>query len=120
LLSSVVYIFVIVVWKEMDGYPGAGFGIGEGMMVILHLEAAGGSYGLELMVFQVGLRAAGCGKRVEELVLGVIHLIGAEDGAKAAFVKGAVVGYQRQAFNKGLNLRPHIGEHWGIVGVSTT
>jgi len=64
------------------------------MVVILHAEAAGGGHGLELMVFQVGLQAAGCCKRVEELVLGIIHLIGAEDGAKAAFVKGAVVGYK--------------------------
>ena len=83
------------------------------------MEAAGGSYGLELMVFQVGLQAAGCGKSVEELVLGIIHLIGAEDGAKAAFVKGAVMGYQREAFDQRLNLCPHIGENWGIVGVST-
>ena len=79
-------------------YPGAGFGIGEGVVVVLHAEAAGGGDGLELVVGQTGELAAGDTKGVEELIVGIVHPIDAEDGLEAALVEGSVVGHKGQTF----------------------
>ena len=105
--------------QQFSGYPGASLGIGEGVVVILHIETACGGNGLELMVFQVGLQAAGCCKGVEELILGIIHLIGAEDCTKATLIKWSVMGNQGQSLNQGFYPCPHVWENGSLLGILT-
>ena len=62
-------------------YPGAGLGIGKGMVVILEVITQGGSHGVELMVGQVAELVARGAQGVEEDVVRVVHLVGAKSGA---------------------------------------
>ena len=80
--------------QYLPGYPGAGFGIGEGVVVVLHAEAAGLGDGLELVVGQAGELAARGAKGVVEIIVGIVHPIHAKDGLEAAFVEGLVMRYK--------------------------
>ena len=44
--------------QNLSCYPGASFGVGESVMMVLHTEAAGLGDGLELVVRQTGELAA--------------------------------------------------------------
>ena len=101
----------------LPGYPSAGLGVGEGVVVVLEVEAAGGGDGVELVVPEVGELASRGTQGVEEDVARVVHLVGSEDGAQASLVEGAVVSHQWQPFNHWLNQRPHIGEDGCVVGI---
>ena len=97
---------------------GAGLGIGQGVMVALQVIAAGGRDGLELVVGQrVTEVAPGDSKRIEEPVVGIIHLIDAKRSPEAAFVEAGVVRHQRQALDYRINFLPHIRKNRGVVGV---
>ena len=61
-------------YVECDG--GAGFSIGQGMMVKGKVVAAGCSYGVKLVVGQrLAELSAGCYQCVIEQIVGVVHLI---------------------------------------------
>ena len=50
---------------------------------------------MELVVLQIAEGSSrGC-QRVEELIIGVIHLIDTEYGFQTAFIKRSVVGHKR-------------------------
>ena len=108
---------VLCILKYFPCYPGAGFGIGEGVVVVLHAEAASSCNGLELMIRQVSELATGGAKGVVELIVGIVHPIDAEDGLEAAFVEGLVVCHKGQALDERLYLCPHVGEDGGVVCV---
>ena len=55
-----------------------------------------------------------------KFVVGIIHLIDAECGFKATLIKCFVVSNQRQLFDEWLDLLPHFGKYWGIIGVGDT
>ena len=87
-------------------------------MVILQQVSAGCSYSLKLVVFQPWHFPARDAEGVVEFVVGVIHLIDAEDCFQAAFVEGTVVGYEGQSFNQRPDLSPDLGEQWCSVSVT--
>lgn len=101
------------------------------MVVVFEGETAGGGYGLELMVHEMGKFAAGGAEGVVELVVGVVHLIGAEDRFQAGFVEPFVVGDERKEgpsgsggflvgeAEQGLYLCPYLREDRGFLGVLT-
>jgi hypothetical protein len=72
---------------------------------------------MQLMVRQIGHSPAGGPASVIKKIVGIIHLIDAEDGLQASFVKGTVVGYQGEAFYQGLYLLPYLGKDGGFLGV---
>ena len=87
-------------------------------MVVLHAEAAGLGDGLQLVVRQGRELATGDTKCVEELIVGIVHPIDAEDGFEAALVEGPVVGHKGQTLYQRLYLCPDFGEDGGIFCVS--
>ena len=96
----------------------AGFGVGEGVVMVRKVEAAGGGDRLKLVVGERAAEVApGGGQSVEELVIWIVHLIDLEGGFEAAFVEAAIVGYQRKSFNQRGDLFPDIRKYWSIPGV---
>ncbi len=96
----------------------AGFGVGERVVMVSQIEAAGGGDCLKLVVGESAAEVApGGGKSVEELVVRVVHLIDLEGGFEAAFVEAAIVGYQRKSFNQRRYLFPDIRKYRSIPGV---
>ena len=82
----------------------AGFGVGEGVVMVLKIEAAGGGDSLKLVVGESAAEVAPRGgKSIEELVVRVIHLVDPEDGLEATFVEAAVVCDQWEALHKRFN-----------------
>ena len=111
---------------QCDG--GAGFGIGEGVVVIEEGVTAGGSHSVELVVGKALAEVpAGGGKCVQEAIAGIVEAVGAEDGFKAAFVEAGVMGYERDVNRKTIRFKrgqdavfylvPYIREEWGIIGI---
>ena len=87
------------------------FGIGEGVVVMLQMIAAGRSNGVQLVVGEVLPKmVAGGVTGAVELVVGIVHLINIEYRPQAAFVKRAVVCHQRQTLDQRLDLLPHLRE----------
>jgi hypothetical protein len=72
---------------------------------------------LELVVRQGGELATGDTKGVEELIVGIVHPIDAEDGFEATLVEGPVVGHKGQTLYQRLYLCPDIREDGGIFCV---
>ena len=104
--------------QKLHRDPGAGFGVGEGVVVPGEIVAAGGGDGLELVVGQAHPEvAAGSRQRVEERIFRIIHAIGPEHGAQASFVEAAVVRDERKPFDEGRDLLPHLREHRCVFGV---
>ena len=104
--------------QNLPSNPGTSFGIGQGVVVVELMVAAGLGHGVQLMVGQhlsevFARSAAGA----IELIVRVIHLIAAHYGLQATFVERAVVGYERQALNQWLYLVPNIRENGRVLGV---
>ena len=95
-----------------------GIRVGEGVVVVEEVEAAGGGDGFEPMVRKDAAEAAVRGReRVEEDIIGIVHPIGAEDRLQAAFVEPGVVRHERQTLDQRLNPLPYIREHRSILRV---
>ena len=101
------------------------------MVVVFKGESARSGYGLELMILEMRKLAAGGTECVVELVVGVVHLICAEDRFQAGFVEPFVVGDEREEglsgsgsflvgeAEQGLYLCPYLWEDRGFLGVFT-
>ena len=91
--------------------PCTRFCVRQGMVMVRHRTAAGGCYGVQLVVgetlAEVPVRGA---TGAVELVVGIVHLINIEYRPQAAFVKRAVVCHQWQTLNQRLDLLPHLRE----------
>ena len=98
-------------------YPGASLCVGEGVVVMLQVVAAGGGNGVELVVGQMGEAATGGDASAVELVVGVVHLVATEDGFQATLVEGFVVGHEGQTLDERFYLRPYFGEDGSLLGV---
>ena len=73
----------------------AGFGVGEGVVVVQEGVAAGGGDGVELVVGKAAAEvAARSCQGVKELIARIMETVGAEDGFEAAFIEAGVVGYK--------------------------
>ena len=105
----------------MNGDAGAGFGVGEGVVVVGEVVAAGGGDGLELVVGKAAAEvAAGGGQGGEELIVRAVHPAHAMDGLQAAFIETRVVRHEGQAFDHLHNLLPHLREYRRVLGVIGT
>ena len=107
------------------------------MVVSLEVIAAGGCYGVQLVVGEgMAELSARRGKRVIESVAGIVHLIYPEGCFQASFVETGIVGYEgnggylvadvicslhiREEYinNPFLQLLPNLREHGGIVRIA--
>ena len=102
----------------MDGDMGTRFCVGQCMMMMLKIIAAGGGDGLELMIGQMlAEMLARCGAGVVERVVRIVHLIDLMDGFEAAFVERTVVRHEWQAFDHWGNFLPDIRKHRRFICV---
>ena len=53
-----------------------------------------------------------------ELVVGIIHLVGSEDGFQTTLIKRLIVRYQRKSFNQGFYLLPYLREDGSILRIT--
>ena len=75
---------------------GTGLGVGQGVVVVPQVIAAGGGDGLKLMIGQpVAKMSARRSASVEEHIVRIVHLLDLMDGFEAAFVERAVVCHER-------------------------
>ena len=88
-------------------------------MVVFEVITAESGDGVQLVVLGLGESAAGGYTGAVEGVVGIVHLVTAEDGFQAAFVEGFVVGHQRQTLNEWLYLPPYLWEYWGFFSIVT-
>ena len=86
---------VIVARKEFHGNVGTGLGVGQRIVVGKRVKSAVSCNGLQLMVGQLLEQPPGCQARAVEVVIGIIHLVAAEDRLQATLVNRLVVGDQR-------------------------
>ena len=93
--------------EDLQGDGGAGFGIGEGVVVAVEVVAAGCSHYVELMVTQAAARRC---EGAVEFIVRIVHLISLEDGFQATFVEGTVMGYERKTFKAVGHLSPYVGK----------
>lgn len=105
--------------EDLEGDGCAGFGVGQGVVMLGEVEAAGGSYGVEFMVGETEGAAGGC-ECAEKRILRVWHLVGLEYGAEASLVKGTIVSYKRKVFDLMCDFGPHLREMWCGVGVAAS
>ena len=99
---------------------GTCLGIGEGIVVVEQVVTTISGHRLQLVVGQLLEQPPGRHAGTIEFIVGVIHLIAAEDGPQAALVKGLVVGHKGQALDEWFNLSPHVGKYGRIVGIAVT
>ena len=105
--------------KNLHRDGGAGFCVGQGVMVVAEVVAAGGGHRLQLMVGESAAEVpSGGAQGVVEDVVGVVHLIDAEHRFEAAFVEPGVVCNEGESFYQRGDLLPHIGEHRRVLGVA--
>ena len=97
--------------KYLSGYPGTGFSIGKGVVVVLKMIATIFGDGVELMVGQLGKGASRSNAGAVERIIGIVHLVAAEDSFQTAFVETLVVSHQREPFYQRFNLSPDIRKH---------
>ena len=100
---------------------GAGFGVGQGVVMILEVVAACCGDSLELMVWQpMAEMTPRGGAGVVERIVRIVHLVDLEDLFQTSFVEGTVVRHERQAFYHWLNLLPYIGKYRRIIRIFFT
>ena len=83
-------------------------------------EAASLGNSLELMVLQFRKHSARSPKRVEKLIVGIIHPIDVEHGFEAAFVEGPVVSHKGQTLYQRLYLCPDFRKQRSVIGILIT
>ena len=88
------------------------------MVMRLEVVAAARRHRLKLMVGQFPAEDPARGAtRTVKFVIGIIHLIRPENGAQAALVERTVVRHQRETFDAGCYLGPHLGKQRCACGI---
>ena len=104
--------------QEVEGDVGAGFGIGQGVVVPVEVEAAVGRDGGQSVVGEQAVQFALRGPHgAVERVVGVIQVVGPVGGDEAAAIEGGVVCHEWQVAHQWLELFPHFVESGSISGV---
>ena len=85
-----------IISEEIQGYCGTGFGIGQGVMMVLEIVTTGGSNRVKLVIGQrmAELSAGGC-KGIVKTVVWIIHLIDLEHCFQTSFIEMGIVGHER-------------------------
>lgn len=87
---------------------GAGFSIGEGVMMICQVEAAMCSDGMKLMVFQIREYLYGSSVGTIKLIVRISHPIMSKTSFQTTLVERLVVSYERQVFYISGSLMPDL------------
>lgn len=81
--------------QDFERDPGAGFGIGQSVVMVRQVETAGGRDGVQLMIGQLRAeRPPRSPAGTVEPIAGIRHAVKFEDGAQAPFVEGRIVGHK--------------------------
>lgn len=80
--------------QQFQRYCRTRFGIGEGVVMIFKVIAAGGCRDVELMAGQVETAARG-GKSAMKFIVGIWHAIFLKGRFETTLIKRTVVGHQR-------------------------
>ena len=97
---------------------GTCLGIGEGMVVIGQVIAAGSCDRLQLVIRQTAaVMLAGCGQGIIELIVRVIHLIYSENFFQASFIELAIMGNEGKALNHRGDSLPDIWKHRSVISI---
>ncbi len=104
--------------QKMDGAMGTRFCVGQCMMMMLKIIAAGCSDGLELMIGQIlaEMLARG-GAGVVERIVRIVHLVDLMDGLEASLVERTIMRHEWQAFDHWDNFVPDIRKHRRFICV---
>ena len=68
----------------------------------------------------MGPHFARCHASAVELIVGIVHLIDAEDSLQATFIKSLVVSYEREPGYLGFYLLPYDREDWSFFSIRGT
>lgn len=97
---------------------GAGFGVGQGVVVQIEVEAAVGCDGGQPVVGEQAAQFALRGPHgAVERVVGVIQVVGPVGGDEAAAIEGGVVCHEWQVAHQWLELLPNFVESGSVTGV---
>ena len=66
----------------------------------------------------LGPHFARCHASAVELIVGIVHLIDAEDSLQTTFIKSLVVSYEREPGYLGFYLLPYDREDWSFFSIS--
>ena len=101
---------------QCDG--GAGFSIGEGVVVIEEGVTAGGSHSVELVVGKALAEVpAGGSQGIQEAIAGIVEAVGPKDGFEAAFIEAGVVRHKWVIFQQRMDLLPDLREHRRVLRI---
>ena len=104
--------------QNLPRNPGASLGIGQSVMMVDEVVAAGRRHSMKLVIGQQFSKVFARGATgAIKLIVRVIHLVAAHHSLEAAFVEGTVVRHQGQALDKRLNLPPDVRKHGRVLGV---
>ena len=106
--------FITLQYLQRNG--GASLSIRQGVVVVGQIIAAAGGDHVEVVTTLGPDSARGDAGAVERIV-GIVHLIDAEDGFQTAFVKSLVVGHEGEARYHGFYLPPNVREDGGILRI---
>lgn len=102
----------------MEGDVGAGFGVGQGVVVQIEVEAAVGCDGGQPVVGEQAAQFALRGPHgAVERVVGVIQVVGPVGGDEAAAIEWGVVCHEWQVAHQWLELLPHFVECGRVLRV---
>ena len=102
---------------QVQGNAGAGFGVGQGVVMVVQDKAAVCRDCAEPVVGEAFELLPGFLEGAVEFVVGVVHPVHPVAGFEAVLVKCFVVGYQWQSFYEGFYLAPHMREYRGVGGL---
>ena len=104
--------------QQFHGDVGTGFGIGEGVVVVFQIEAAGFGHGMQLVVGQLVAEVPPrCAAGATEPIAGILHLVGLENRFQTALVERTIVCHEGQSGHQRFHLPPHFRKRGGVVGV---
>ena len=87
------------------------------MVMILQMIATLGCYGLQLMIRQVWHHPPGSLTGTIEEIIGIVHLVTAEDGLQTVLIEVFVMRHQGKSFNHRRHLLPYLREDRGIIRI---
>lgn len=97
---------------------GAGFGVGQGVVVQIEVEAAVGCDGGQPVVGEQAAQLAVRGLQgAVERVIGVIQVVGTVGGDEAAAIEWGVVCHEWKVAHQWLELLPHFVECGSVLRV---
>ena len=87
--------------------------------MIFQTVSAGSGHGVQLVVGELRKYSACHAQSVIKLIVGIVHLIDAEDSFQTALIERTVVCHERQSLYQRLNLCPYGGENRCVFGIFT-